>query len=441
MKKVFIATLGCKVNQFESASFKTGFTNQGYKIVSRKEEADLVIINTCAVTSSAGAQSRQLIRKSLRKNPSAGIIITGCYAEIGAKEITQIDEIQGKDYSIVGNSKKDSIVTMGLDVDSNLEKFVLGAIDQAKNICKLPVEKFGERSRAYLRIQDGCENFCTYCIVPYTRGPSRSLPIDDVLAQANTYSQNGHKEIVLTGIHLGNYGKDLNPPSDIVEILQLLSSQTPEISYRISSLEPLEISTALLNLIKQRPNIQPHLHIPLQSGHDDVLKRMNRGYTTDQFKEIIDLCHSHIPGISIGIDILAGFPGETDEQFEIAKTFLQSLRFSYLHVFPYSKRPGTVAAEFPDQTLKSQKDKRVADLLSLSDLKQSEFNRNHLGQSRLTLIEKNRDKEGRLKGFTDNYIDVRIDGPNRLLNTSCLVKLLSTDNNVVIGELHEHNEN
>lgn len=441
MKKVFIATLGCKVNQFESASFKTGFTSHGYQVVSRKEEAELVIINTCAVTSSACAQSRQIIRKSLRKNPSAGVIITGCYAEIEAKEIAQIEELQGKNYSIVGNCKKDAIVTIGLEADSRMEKFMLGAIDQAKTICKLPVKQFSQRSRAYLRIQDGCENFCTYCIVPYTRGPSRSLPVEDVLEQANTYSQNGHKELVLTGIHLGNYGKDLKPQSDIVKLLQLLSSHTPEIGYRISSLEPLEISASLLNLIKQRANIKPHLHIPLQSGHDEILKKMNRGYTTEQFRQIIDLCHSQIPDISIGIDILAGFPGETDEQFETAKVFLQSLRFSYLHVFPYSKRPGTVAAEFSGQVSKSKKEQRVTELLALSALKQAEFNRNHLGQIRPTLIEKNRDKEGRLKGFTDNYIDVRLNGPDHLLNTNSLVKLLSIDNNVVIGELHEHNEN
>lgn len=441
MKKIFIATLGCKVNQFESASFKTGFTSHGHKIVSRKEEADLVIINTCAVTSSACAQSRQIIRKSLRKNPSAGIIITGCYAEIEAEKIAQIEELQGKNHSIVGNCNKDSIVTIGLNAESNMEKFVLGAIDQSKTICRLPVKQFSQRSRAYLRIQDGCENFCSYCIVPYTRGPSRSLPMSEVLEQAKVYSQNGHKEIVLTGIHLGNYGRDLDPSSDLSEILGLLSSQTPEIGYRISSLEPLEISVALLKLIKQRPNIMPHLHIPLQSGHDEVLKRMNRGYTTEQFKKIIDLCHSHVPDISIGIDILAGFPGETDEQFECAKNLLQSLRFSYLHVFPYSRRPGTVAAEFPDQISKTQKDERVADLIALSALKQREFNRKHLGQHRQVLIEKNRDKEGRLKGFTDNYIDVRIDGPDQLFNTSRLVQLLSIDKNVVIGEIHDHNEN
>lgn len=440
MKKLFVTTLGCKVNQFESASFKAGLEETGYQLVSRKQEADLVIINTCAVTAGAGAQSRQIIRQCLRRNPSARIIITGCYAEIDVEKIASIDELEDRNYCIVGNSEKDTIVSIGSNPELKVQQLMLGEIDKAKNICHLPVKRFDERSRAYLRIQDGCESFCTYCIVPYTRGPSRSLEPSKVLEQASVFAQEGHREIVLTGIHLGNYGKDLEPSSDIINLLDRLSTSTPQVSYRISSLEPLEITVPLLTLMKQRTNIQPHLHIPLQSGHNDILKQMNRRYSVDQFREVIDLCHDNLPNLSIGIDILAGFPGETDEQFQQAKLFLQTLDFSYLHVFPYSRRPGTIAADLPNQVPKEVKDQRVAELLALSTEKQLLFNQSQIGQVRQVLIEGRRDKEGRLKGFSDNYIDTRFEGPDRLLGGNCRVKLLSVDNNIVTGEIHEHNE-
>lgn len=441
MKKLFIATLGCKVNQFESASFKTGFEESDYQLVQSKEEANLVIINTCAVTASAGSQSRQIIRQCLRRNPTARVIITGCYAEIDSDKITALDEIQDRDFSIVGNSKKDELVALGLSPAPLSSPLVLGEIHKAAHICNLPVKKFGNRSRAYLRVQDGCENFCSYCIVPYTRGPSRSLKLPAVLEQAQSFVQEGHKEIVLTGIHLGNYGKDLQPVSDMIELLDTLSLKFADVSFRISSLEPNEINVELLSLMNKRNNIQPHLHIPLQSGNDDILDRMNRRYDTNQFRNVIELCHANLPDVCIGIDILAGFPGETDEKFALAKTFLQSLDFTYLHVFPYSKRPGTKAATMPQQVAKAEKNRRVAELLELSNVKRQTFYSNQLGKIRRVLFEGKKDKKGRLKGFSDNYIDVRLKGPDSLLNQYRFVKLISIDNSAVIGEIHEHDEN
>ncbi len=444
MKKVFITTLGCKVNQFESAAFKTGFEAKGMTVISSKdeaEEADLVVINTCAVTAGAGAQSRQTIRQALRHNPSAKIIITGCYAEIAAKELSEEKELQGRTYSLIGNNQKDGLVAGALNKQDATPEMVMGTIGETKEICRLPVRRFGERSRAYLRVQDGCESFCTYCIVPYTRGPSRSLPVGEVIEQARIFAEEGHKEIVLTGIHLGYYGKDLPGQNDLLSLLDKLTLATPETSYRISSLEPLEISESLLSLMQERRNIQPHLHIPLQSGNDAILAKMNRRYTTDQFREVINLCHNRLPDAAIGIDILAGFPGESNAHFNAAMDFLQSIYFSYLHVFPYSIRPGTASASFKGQIPKTIKDERVVQLRAISDKKKNTFYQSQLQQIRPVLVEGRRDSDRMLKGFTDNYIAVRFDGPDSLLNSVTAVRLLLLKDNSVIGERVEHHEN
>jgi len=447
MSKVFITTLGCKVNQFESAAFKTGFEQGGVTVVAQTEEADLVVINTCAVTAAAGAQSRQTIRQALRLNPAAKIIITGCYAELAAEELSKEKELQNRVYSLVGNSKKEGLVAGALvtlsksNIGTAFPEMIMGSISTAREICRLPVRRFSERSRAYLRVQDGCESFCTYCIVPYTRGPSRSLPVKDVIEQAKIFTEEGHKEIVLTGIHLGYYGKDLTGNNTFLSLLDKLTAATPQTSYRISSLEPLEITESLLSLMGERTNIQPHLHIPLQSGSDEILGRMNRRYSTDQFREVIELCHERLPDAAIGIDILAGFPGETDAHFAAAISFLQSLYCSYLHVFPYSIRPGTVAARFKEHVSKKIKDARVTQLRSISDAKKNAFYQSQLQQTRPVLVEGRRDSDGMLKGFTDNYIAVRFAGPDSLLNSVTFVRLLKLKDNSVIGERVEHHEN
>lgn len=440
MKKVLITTLGCKVNQYESASFKAGFTDAGLKIAGKDEPADIVIINSCTVTGSASAQSRQTIRRMARKNPDAKIIVTGCYAEVAAEELAKEEELSGRDYTLIGNSKKDILVDTALEDYEASTKIILGSIQDAKEICDLPVRRFGERSRAYLRIQDGCESYCSYCIVPYTRGPSRSLAPKKVIEQAKVFEEEGHKEIVLTGIHIGYYGKDLEGSNNLVTLIDELTLATPGVHYRISSLEPTEITDELLKLMARRPNIQPHLHIPLQSGHDAILKRMNRRYSTAAFKEIVEKCRTYLPDAAIGIDILAGFPGESEWQFTEALTFLQDLDFTYLHVFPYSIRPGTVAATFPDQIEKNIKEQRVAKLRELSDYKREAFYKKQLNQTLTVLVEGQRDETGLLKGFSDNYVAVRFQGDDTLINQRVQIKLQALINNYVLGEYLGSNE-
>ncbi len=434
MKKFLIETLGCKVNQYESASFRKELEEVGLVAISPPQQADIIIINSCAVTAHAGIQSQKTLRRTLRKHPKAKIIITGCLTEIDADTIANEPLLQGRRFQLIGNDHKDKIASTIINEAKKSDHLEPGTIGQAKTICRLPVKRFNKRCRAYLRVQDGCQSFCTYCIVPYTRGPSRSLPFSEVVSQAKIFAREGHKEIVLTGIHLGNYGKDLGENHNIISLISALSLETPDVSYRLSSLEPMEINRNLLELMATRNNIQPHLHIPLQSGNNEILTRMGRKYTTEQFKELIDLCRNILPLGAIGIDILVGFPGESDKHFNLCKTFLKSLDFTYLHVFPYSIRPGTVAAGFTDQIPKQIKEDRVRELRSLSDTKKRHFYSSQLGRKQNVLVEGTVDSTGRLKGFTDNYIAVRFDGPDSLLNTTTMVQLHSVENNFVLAK-------
>jgi len=441
MKRALITTLGCKVNQYESAAFHTGFAEAGYSVVSSGKKADVVVINTCAVTAKAGAQSRQAVRQALRANPAARIIITGCYAEIGADDLAEIEELQGREFSIVGNSKKDGLVATAIDYNRDMQQMLLGTINEAHEICRLPVRHFGDRTRAYLRVQDGCESYCTYCIVPFTRGPSRSLPPDEVLAQAVVFAENGFREIVLTGIHLGFYGRDLSPKETIIGLLERLSTATPQVRYRISSLEPTEITEQLLQLMRSRDNIMSHLHIPLQSGDDEILARMNRHYTTAEFREVVQNCRKYLPDAAIGIDILAGFPGETEEHFQNTRDFLAALDCTYLHVFPYSPRPGTAAAGFPGAVAKQTKDWRVAELRTLGDQQREIFYRSQLGRTLPVLVEGRRDRDGLLQGFSSNYVAICFHGDDHLKNQVVRVRLQELNGPKVQGEVMTSDEN
>lgn len=433
MKKIAITTLGCKINQFESASFQSSFEALGCQVVPFGEVADVVVINTCTVTSKAGAQSRQCIRKAARTSPDAKIVITGCHAQMAAQELVEMKELQNNPLCIVGNGNKNLLVEAALQTDTCDLSMLIGKISKKTNICDLPVRRFNDRTRAFLRVQDGCNSYCTYCIVPYTRGPSRSLPAADVLRQAEIFATEGHKEIVVTGIHAGMYGKDLQEGKDIVSLMEDLCRTTPEIRYRLSSIEPLEINKQLLTLMAQQENFMPHLHIPLQSGDDEILARMNRRYRTQQFAEVIDQCRKMVPLAAIGIDVLVGFPGETEMHFSNTKSFLEGLDCTYFHVFPYSRRPGTIASSFNNQVSRPVKEERVARIRALGDQKRTDFYQRFLGTKRPVLVEGKRDKQVLLKGFTDNYIPVSFAGEDNLMNTIVTVELLEIVDTHVFG--------
>jgi len=429
-KKVAVATLGCKVNQCESASFKSCIEEQGLTVSPFNKPADIYVINTCAVTAKAAAQSRQLIRRAQRTNPRAKVVVTGCYAQIDPEKIR---EIATSPISIVGNANKHQLFDVVLS-DKAAGKY-FNDIALQKEISPLPVKRFPGRTRAFLKIQDGCNNFCSYCIVPYARGRSRSLGLDKVLDQAVGYAGQGHREIVITGIHVGHYGLDLDPPLHLFDLLKELSALTPKVRYRLSSLEPSEIGRDILEFMAQKNNFMPHLHIPLQSGSDIILKKMNRRYSVKQFTEKVTYCKEMVPESAIGVDVVVGFPGETKENFLQTYDLLSNLPITYFHVFPYSKRPGTPAAKMKEQVPAKIKDERVAVLRKLDHKKRSAFYGSRIGKVHQVLVESEKAADGLVKGFTDNYIPVHFEAKPGISNRIVSVRLEKLQDRFVIGTL------
>jgi len=427
IKRVAVITLGCKVNQYESAAFLSGFSGrEGVEIVPFSQAADVYVINTCAVTAKAAAQSRQLVRRALKGNRRARLVVTGCYAQIAAQELLELTE---QPLCIVGNDQKERLVEVALaEAACDLEMYQ-GDLAACTDAAHLPVTQAGERTRAVLKVQDGCNQFCSYCIVPYARGRSRSVPPSEVLAQAARFLAQGYREMVLTGIHLGHYGLDLTPPQPLLSLVEQLLAQKYPVRYRLSSLEPTEVSRELLALMAAHPEtLMPHLHIPLQSGDDRILAAMNRHYRGADFAELIGRCHQLLPDAAIGVDVLVGFPGEDQAAFARTFALLNELPVSYLHVFPYSRRPGTKAATMPEQVPEGVKKERVARLRELSEEKRRLFEARHLGQVRPVLVEKAGQKgaAGLGHGYTDNYIPVVFEfaGSAPAANTVALVRLL-----------------
>lgn len=434
MKKIAITTLGCKVNQFESASFATGFTDAGGELVPFSSKADIYVINTCTVTAKAGQQSRQLIRRAMQTNPEARVLVTGCYVQMDPATVL---DIVGDKGCLVGNDYKHLVVDTALTETIPDVTVLMGKISNQQQICHLPVRRFGGRTRAYLRIQDGCDNFCTYCIVPYTRGPSRSLPVEAVLGQAATFVEEGYRELVITGINIGKYGRDLKEGETIYSLLARLCRAFPKLRVRLSSIEPTEVNELLLDLLVSHANFMPHLHIPLQSGDDNVLHRMYRQYTAATFRRVILTIHQAIPHAAIGCDVLGGFPGESDAEAENTYQLIRSLPISYLHVFPYSHRPGTLAASFADQIPGPVKQKRVKRLRLLDTSLRTSFYTAQQGTTCNVLVERRQKKSGLLQGFSENYIPLLFDGPNSLIRRTIPVNFMRMDNGQPIGRINE----
>ena len=398
------------------------------------EDADIVVINTCAVTTKAGAESRRTVRRLMRRHPGAKVVVTGCYAQMAANELAAIVKTP---VCIIGNGNKHLLVEAALKEKPSDLTMLMGKIIKKTEICKLPMKRFGNRTRAYLRVQDGCSNFCTYCIVPYTRGPSRSLELTEILEQTSNFEEAGHKEIVVTGIHVGMYGQDLKEKLDITDLMIALCEAQPDIRFRLSSIEPQEITDKLLDAMASYKNFMPHFHIPLQSGDDTILSRMHRGYDRETFRAIVKKCMAKFPDAAIGIDILAGFPGEGVEEFNNSVQLLKEIDATYLHVFPYSKRPGTPAATFADQVPKDVSAQRVTELRTLAKQKQLEFYGRHLKTERPVLVEQKRNRENMLTGFTDNYIPVVFKGGDELMGQVISIQLESLLDNSVLGKLVE----
>ena len=404
--KVGLTTLGCKVNQYESAALAEDLQQKDYLLVPFNSFADVYIINTCTVTSFSDFQSRQLIRRAHRANPQAKIIVTGCYAQIAAADIAKIEGVA----LVVGNDQKNTIPELLLNGGTETSRILVGDIFQQNEFCSMPLSRFIDRSRAYLKIQDGCNSFCSYCIVPFARGKSRSMPQQEVLRAATNLSQQGYREIVLTGIHLGAYGHDLNPPASLTNIINRIIDQAGNTRIRLSSIEPGEITDELLHLFNKKDIICPHLHIPLQSGNDKILRLMKRDYDAAFYRKLIEKIAATVNDVAIGVDVMVGFPSEGEEEFNSTLGLLQDLPVAYLHVFPYSERPQTLAQKIQPKVTESIKRKRATILRSISATKRKEFTLRFLGKKLQVLVEKIKDKKtGFMKGVSQNYLPVLID--------------------------------
>ena len=404
--KVGIATLGCKVNRYESAALEEDLRRNNFSVVPFNSIADVYIVNTCTVTAFSDFQSRQLVRRAHRKNPQAKIIVTGCYAQIAPRDAAALDGVS----LVVGNSRKHQIIELMQNKTNIFPGILTGDVFRQKEFCNMPLASFGDRTRAFLKIQEGCNSFCSYCIVPFARGPSRSMAPEDVFSAVGKLAREGYKEIVLTGIHLGLYGHDFKPAVNISRILQKMGELNLDTRIRLSSIEPKEITADLLNLIKDSALLCPHLHIPLQSGDDKILQLMKRDYDAVFFRKLIEKIHSAISDIAIGVDVMVGFPSESDKQFENTYNLLECLPIAYLHVFPYSARPGTAAQEFQPRVPDKIKKERAALLRKLSAQKQEKYGLRFLGKPLRVLVESTKDKKtGLLKGFSQNYLPFLLD--------------------------------
>jgi len=429
MKKVFVKTLGCKVNQCESEAIRNALADapKGFA-AGDGENADVVIVNTCTVTAKAAMQSRQAVRQAIRSNPGARVVVTGCHAQTAKEELAAIDGID----LIVDNRNKDRIPALligDLSEDDDIRKTPEPAESlQAAPVVTLPGLPHGRRTRPFLKIQDGCNAFCTYCIVPHARGRSRSMPMDQVLLKMAQLGEMGFREVVLTGIHIGCYGQDLDPSTSLYQLLCRVRDSGTVDRVRISSIEPAELKDEIIDLARfdrhAAGRLCPHFHIPLQSGDNDILRRMHRPYDRAYFRQLIWKIADQLPDAAIGIDTLIGFPGETEKAFENTYRLVQSLPVTYLHVFPFSARKGTPAYAYPGQIAPDIIKERCKRMRHLGARKRIDFNARFLGGQVTVLVESTRDRSsGRLKGLTDNYVFVSIDGPDSLMNTMARVRV------------------
>lgn len=416
MKTVAFHTLGCKVNTYESNAMLKIFNEAGYQEVDFKQVADVYVINTCTVTNTGDSKSRQMIRKAIRKNPKATICVVGCYSQTAPEEIEKIEGVG----VVLGTQYRSDIVKY---VDEHLEtgEMVI-KVDNVMNLRKfedLNIDRF-KNTRAFLKIQDGCNNFCTYCIIPYARGRVRSRQKESVLNQAQRLVDNGYVEIVLTGIHTAGYGEDLDDYSFYELLVDLVKIKGLK-RLRISSIETSQISDEIIDLIGSNEIIVDHLHVPLQAGSDATLKRMNRKYTTAEYLEKINKIRSYLPNIAFTTDVIVGFPGETDEEFEETYNFIKQVNYSELHVFPYSPRKNTPAAKVKDQVNDQIKHERANRLLQLSKELNHEFALKQIGKTLKVLFEK-RDGEY-LIGHAGDYLKVKVKTADNLIGEIVTIKI------------------
>jgi len=402
--RVAIETLGCRLNQYESGALLEALRLAGHTAVAPDDAPDLVIVNTCTVTTEADADSRQVIRRVVRRNPSARVVVTGCYAQVAPGEVASIPGVD----LVAGNSEKGRLLELIRDSARREAPLIaVTDIEGHRRFDPLPPPVWGSRSRALLKIQDGCSYRCSFCIIPETRGPNRSQPVEAALRDLRALLDAGYPEVVLTGVHLGTYGRDLPVRRSFAEVVAEMLRAAAPARIRLSSLDPHEVGDDLIALFGQFGNLCRHLHLPLQSGDDRILSQMRRAYRADDFRRLVERLAEAVPGIAVGTDVIVGFPGEGEAAFQATYRLIEALPVAYLHVFPYSRRAGTPAAALPGQVPQAVKAARSLALRTLGHQKWTAFRQGLVGQSFAAVVLERRDaRSGYREALTDNYVTV-----------------------------------
>lgn len=419
LRTAALATLGCKTNQFESAALEEQLGTAGWTIVPFDAGAELVIVNTCTVTAATDSQSRNLIRRARRLNPDCRVVVTGCYAQVDPAALRALPGVA----LVLGNAEKQDLLRL-LGEEGSEKVYVSDLREAGGSVPSLT--SFAERSRAFVQIQNGCNAFCSYCIIPFARGPSRSVAPELVLEQVQQLVAAGYPEVVLTGIHIGGFGFDLETPSNLVTLIKRLLASSAVHRLRLGSIEPTEIPEELIELLATSPALCPHLHIPLQAGDDAVLARMNRHYDTTFFRALIEDLTARIPDLAIGLDLIAGFPGESEAEFAHTIKLIEALPVTHLHVFPYSKRPGTPASLMAGQVAPEVIKERAAQLRALGIAKLEAFTRSFIGRE-LEVVVEGGGKGGVLRGISRNYLPIRFAGAAALVGQAVTVEIVGVD--------------
>ena len=399
MNKVAFITLGCKVNQYETNAMAQEFLEKSYEVVEHTEIADIYVINTCTVTNMSDRKSRQMLRRVKELNENAVVVACGCYAQVAKSELEKIEEVD----LILGNNEKKNIVEL-------VEKFVktkkkeleIEDVMNQKEYVEFGDVVYTEKTRAVIKVQDGCDRFCSYCIIPYARGRVRSRKPEKIISEINKIAKEGIKEVVITGIHIASYGKDFKEDYKLIDLLEEINKIEGIRRIRLGSLEPLLITEEFVSRLVRLEKICHHFHLSLQSGCDKTLKRMNRRYTIEEFRNIVNLLRKNYEDVNLTTDIIVGFPGETDEEFDKTYEFLKEIKFYKMHVFKYSQRKGTKAAVMSGQIDGNKKEERSRKLIELSNINEKEYNENYVGKEVEILWEEKKEKFYR--GHTKNYI-------------------------------------
>lgn len=420
-KGLLLFHYGCKVNQYETNAMAQEFIQKGYDVVDFNNTADVYIVNTCTVTNIADRKSRQMLRRVKENNSNSIVVACGCYAQVGKAELEKIEEID----LIIGNNEKKDIVDIienyiinnssklncnndCIGENKNLSNTIITDVMQQKDYVEFGTTTYTEKTRAVVKIQDGCDRFCSYCIIPYARGRVRSRKMENVINEVEQIVEKGIKEVVITGIHIASYGKDFKEDIGLIDLLENLNKIEGLHRIRLGSIEPTIVTEEFVNRLSKLDKICDHFHLSLQSGCDETLKRMNRRYTTGDFEIVTNLLRNKFPNASLTTDIIVGFPGETEAEFEQTYEFLRKISFYKMHVFKYSQRKGTKAAVMPNQIDGSIKEQRSRKLIELSDMNEKKYNSEYVGKKVEVLFE---EKDGEFyKGHTKNYIMVLAKG-------------------------------